>query len=340
MLLGSYVSYYVTDYGYTVNGKTDIEISENLHELAEALNSRFSTEEDSQISAYNTVIGQKSIKIDEDFYNVTSIFKELYAKTDGAVNPQVKLSVDLWGFSKRYKEIDYLPTEVFDRERREDGSFPLPEEEYIEAFKELSDFSKTTLEGGSSQNDIQKNELFIHKSALSVTVEGNVFYPKLDYSSAVKGYFCDRAKEIFDKYGIKNYYISAGGSSMYLHNYDGTPWNLKIVDPFSTSRNALLSIPVTNKFVSTSGTYENYYDLDGVRYSHIIDPKTGCPTKSKIVSATVIGDNGGYTDALSTALINLDDNAVSFMSSMPYDYVLITQEGKVISNVYDSLTFL
>lgn len=127
---------------------------------------------------------------------------------------------------------------------------------------------------------------------------------------------------------------------MYLSENNAAEWNLKIVNPFSASRDALISLPVSDKFVSTSGTYENYYELGGVRYSHIIDPKTGCPAKSKIVSATVIGENGAYTDALSTALINLDDKAADFMSGTSYDYVLITDDGKVLSSVYDRLTFL
>lgn len=340
MLLGSPVSYYVTDYGYTENSIKDRKISQSLYELCERLNKTFSTEEDSQISAYNTVIGQKSIKIDEDFYYLTTIFKELYSKTDGAVNPQVKLSVDLWGFSKRYKEPNYLPEKIFDRKRNEDGSFPLPEKEYIEGFKKLADFSKTVPEKKTVQGDIQKTELYIHKSDLSVTIDNQTYYSALDYSSAVKGYFCDEAKKIFARFGVKNYYISAGGSSMYLSENNAAEWNLKIINPFSASRDALISLPVSDKFVSTSGTYENYYELGGVRYSHIIDPKTGCPAQSKIVSATVIGENGAYTDALSTALINLDDKAADFMSGMPYDYVLITEDGKVLSNVYDRLTFL
>lgn len=339
-LLGSPVSFYVSDANYVKNSETDKKITQSLYDLSERLNAVFSTEDKSQMSAYNTVIGQKEIKIDNDFYQMTLLYKKLYEEFDGAVNPQVKLLVDLWGFSKRYKQPDYFKTASFDRIRNSDGSFPLPDQKYVEAFKTLSDFSLTKVYEKQNANDIHKTELFIQKSALSVTVDNETFYSMLDYSSVVKGYFCDEAKKIFDDFGIKNYYLSAGGSSMYLAENNNDVWNLQIVDPFSQTREGYLTIPVSGKFVSTSGTYENCYETDGVFYSHIIDPKTGCPTKSKTVSATVIGDNGAYTDAVSTACIILGDKAESYLSGKGYDYVLIMDDGTVVSNVYDKITFL
>lgn len=321
-LLGSPVTFYIAT-GVTEGSLPYDSLTYDLNGLTDRFNGIFSVEDESEISLYNTENGE-TVKISEDFYYVLSVFKDLYVKTQGAVNPQVKLLVDLWGFSKRYTEAGYYPIYPFDRERLNDGGFCLPNEKYITAFKNLADFSLLKI--------YEDKGYFVKKPQLSVTVDGVTYYSQLDLASAVKGYYLDKATEVFKKYDAKQYFLSAGGSSMYLY---GKVWDLQITNPFSENREGYLSVKVENEFVSTSGTYENCYLLDGVKYSHIIDGNTGKPTESNIVSATVIGDSGILTDILSTALVNMGtEKAVDFMKTYPdYDYVLINADKSLTASV-------
>lgn len=330
-LLGSPVSIYISDGGYTEGSKIDQDLKGELYDLASLFNGVFSVEEDSEISAYNTENGGKTVKISEDLYYVLNLFKSLYEDTDGAVNPQVKPLVDLWGFSKRYKEEGYYPIHPYDRERLLGGGFLPPDEKYINAFTSLADFSKSEV-----YKDVDC--YYVKKPDLSVTVDGAIYYSALDLASAVKGYYLDKAVKKVEGFKIKEYFISAGGSSMYLA---GKVWDLQITDPFSDKREGLVSVPVMDKFVSTSGTYENSYTVNGVTYSHIIDGKTGMPTQSNVISATVIGSSGIMTDILSTALVNMGtEKAVSYMEKhSEYDYVIIKTDGSLISSIED-VTYL
>ncbi len=330
LLLGSPISIYIADGGYQEGSKKDRKLKGELYDLARSFNGVFSVEENSEISAYNTVNGSSTIKISEDLYNVLTTFKSLYIETDGAVNPQVKPLVDLWGFSKRYKEEGYYPITPYDRERLSDGGFLPPDDKYLSAFTQLADFAQTEV--------YKEGDFYIKKPELSVTVDGVIYYTALDLASAVKGYYLDKAVNLLGGYGIKEYFISAGGSSIYLA---GKVWDLQIIDPFSDNRKGLISVPVKDKYASTSGTYENDYTVNGVTYSHIIDGKTGRPTESDVVSATVIGDSGILTDVLSTALVNMGaEKAASYMEKYSgYDYVLIKKDGSLISSI-DNVTYL
>ncbi len=334
MLLGAPVAVYVADPNYILDSKVDRNMRREVYDLANELNSIFSIEENSEISAYNTVIGEKKVKISEHFYNVLSLSKELFTQSGGLFNPQVSHLVDLWGFTKRHKDEVFIKQKPYDRDRNSDGSFALPDQMYVDAFKSLTDFSFVTL--------TYDKDYFVTKPDQKVTVNGETYYSALDLSSVVKGYFCDLAHKIVQSYGIKNYYISAGGSSLYLSTRPNGSWDLQIVDPFSKNREAIISVPVSNKQVAASGTYQNYYTIDGVNYSHIIDPTTGAPTKSDLVSVTLIGEDGAKLDGLSTALINMgQEKGLEFITNYQnINYIFINNKGEIISDIQKDITYL
>lgn len=334
ILFGSPVSLYIVSDGYSGATLKSDKLYSLLYDLSEDYEKTFSVEESSEISVYNTENAPKYFEISKRLFDALTTSKDLYEKTGGAFNPQVKLLVDLWGFSKRYKEIGYYPTEPYDRERLSDGGFSLPSSEYVEAFKYLSDFSLTDFY-------ISEGKYYLIKPDLHKSVGGRDYYSQLDFAAIAKGMFVDEAVKLISESGAESFYLSAGGSSLYLSDNSGEAWNLKIVDPFSKNREPLLSLPVKNKYVSTSGTYENSYAVDGKTYCHIIDAKKGAPTDSDLVSVTVIGDSGAKTDALSTALlITGSENALDFLEKAPeFDYVLIKTDGTVISNLESAITY-
>lgn len=119
----------------------------------------------------------------------------------------------------------------------------------------------------------------------------------LDLGAVGKGIACDCAQEILREYKIKSAIISVGGSVLL---YGNKKFTVGIVDPDNDS-GYMATLKIKNKFVSTSGDYERYFEQDGKRYHHLLDPSTGYPAENNLRSVTVICDSGLLSDALSTA---------------------------------------
>lgn len=125
----------------------------------------------------------------------------------------------------------------------------------------------------------------------------------LDLGAVGKGIALDELKSILsEQEEVAGAVISLGGSILtWGSKPDGGSWNVGVVDPFDVSNNlAILTLP-GGTCVSTSGDYERYVEVDGVRYHHILDPATGRPAESGVKSVTILSESGFLSDALSTA---------------------------------------
>lgn len=154
----------------------------------------------------------------------------------------------------------------------------------------------------------------------------------IDLGGIAKGYASDRVADIFSSYGIESGTVSLGGN-VYVcgTKLDGKPWSVGIQDPAGGDCAAYVSL--TDAFAVTSGGYQRYFTApDGTVYQHIIDPKTGYPAQSDLVSVTIICDNGTRADAYSTALYVMgEQGAVDFWRSMgDFDMILITADGRLL----------
>jgi FAD:protein FMN transferase len=126
---------------------------------------------------------------------------------------------------------------------------------------------------------------------------------KIDLGGIAKGYAVDQAIALLQKRGIRHALVTAGGDSRLLGDHQGRPWQIGIQAP--RRKNAIATtLNLSDTAVSTSGDYERYFESDGVRYHHIISPKTG-RSASEMQSVTIIGPNATRTDALSTSLFVL-----------------------------------
>ncbi|TCS61761.1 FAD:protein FMN transferase [Varunaivibrio sulfuroxidans] len=123
---------------------------------------------------------------------------------------------------------------------------------------------------------------------------------QLDFGGFAKGVAMDRAEKVLAAYGIKNAIVNAGGDLNTVGQYGGRPWRIAIRDPKAWGEIATVDLK-PGEDVYTSGNYERYRDSKGVRYGHIINPRTGMPVRH-IVSTTVIGYDGALADATATAL--------------------------------------
>jgi len=152
----------------------------------------------------------------------------------------------------------------------------------------------------------------------------------IDLGGIAKGHAVDRSIEILRKHNIQHGLVSAGGDTKILGDHRGRPWVTGIRDPRVKGKSAIL-IPLKNVSISTSGDYERYFVEDGVRYHHIISPKTGASIKT-VRSVSVIGPSSTTCDALSTSLFVLGTTrALELINKISkYDAIIIDSEGKLI----------
>lgn len=168
---------------------------------------------------------------------------------------------------------------------------------------------------------------------LSLT-DGTVMLPKdmaLDLGAAGKGIACDRIAAYLREQSVYGAVISVGGSVVTIgKKTDGTPWQIGIVNPWDTSSLVGILYLEGENFVSTSGDYERYVEVDGVRYHHILNPATGYPADSGVRSVTILCDSGILSDALSTACFVLGvEEGMALAESYGAEALFIDTEGNI-----------
>jgi thiamine biosynthesis lipoprotein len=155
---------------------------------------------------------------------------------------------------------------------------------------------------------------------------------RIDLGGIAKGHSVDRAIAILESLGIRHAVVSAGGDSRVIGDRFGKPWIVGIRNPRSPDPEAVITrIPLEDAAISTSGDYERFFDEGGVRYHHIIDPKTG-HSASKVLSATIIGPTATRTDGLSkTAFVLGPEDALRIINKLDdVDAVLVTPDGRIL----------
>ena len=153
---------------------------------------------------------------------------------------------------------------------------------------------------------------------------------RIDLGGIGKGYAVDRGIEILKSLGVDHALVTAGGDSRIIGDRFGKPWIVGIRHPDDKNR-VIAKIPLVDTAMSTSGDYERYFDEDGVRYHHIIDPRTG-KSASKVRSATILASTATRTDGLSkTAFVLGADEAMKIYNALDdVDAILVTPDGRVL----------
>jgi len=218
-----------------------------------------------ELSSLNAAIA------DGQSLTVTPFLKPLLvqAKTfedlsDGLFNPAIGALIAAWGFHA---------------DERPKGGLP-----DFELIKSLA------AQKASMQNVLINGDIV---SSTNATVQ-------FDFGGFAKGVALDRAEQTLKAMGIQQALINAGGDINTVGGTSDKPWQVGIRDPKSWGVIAMLDLK-QDENIYTSGNYERFREIDGVRYAHILDPRTGMPV-DHIVSATVIGEKGALADAAATAL--------------------------------------
>lgn len=195
----------------------------------------------------------------------------------------------------------------------EDGKEEIPEEKNITGLLKNIGYEKIKQEG---------NKIWVPENI------------SLDLGAVGKGIGCDEVYQILaqDK-DIQGAVISVGGSIFtYGEKTDGSLWNVGIVNPRSEEGDLLGTLLVEGgKFISTSGDYEKYFMKDGKRYHHILDPDTGYPAESGLISVTVQCDSGLLSDGLSTACFILGkEKGLKLLKEYGAEGILVDEDKNII----------
>jgi len=290
-----------------------------LDELTTVNNSLSPSVKNSAVNAFNAAAAGEKVQIDQTAYSVLNTAKEVYTLTDGAYNPAVYYNVLAYGFNTQSAQ--YPQT--------------LPSDELIEKYNILS----------SAFGDLKLSEedgkYYAQKPTATVEIEGVTYSLKLDLGGIGKGYAVDRINSIIDSYGFKYGNFNFGASSIACkRHYKNGEYSMAFTNPREYG-GMYLTTKVSDTLISTSGDYEQAYFIDGKRYCHIIDPATGKPVQTGIMSATVIGGTAAEDDALTTAIMCMGkQKAVEFINEKLTDRkVVFTFEDdggyQIITNILD-----
>jgi len=205
--------------------------------------------------------------------------KEYTLKTDGAFDITVGPLLELWGFNSR--------------------NFSIPDKNKIQAALKSVGSDKISL-------DPMKNLVEFKKPGV-----------KIDLGAIAKGYALDSIAVKLKENGIKDCLVNAGGQVLALGDKFGKPWRISLKDPGKEGLSQTLELK--NQSASTSADYEQFFEKDGKRYGHIINPKTGYPVETGATKAfTVISESATEADALSTAIFVLGkDKKEELLSKFP-----------------------
>lgn len=217
---------------------------------------------------------------------------DLYDSTNGVFDIAIYPLMDAWGFTT--------------------GNYTVPSDEMIENLLPLTD----------ANNIIYDKD----ESSISFAKDGM----KIDFGGIAKGYTSGRIADIYRECGVTSGLINLGGNVQVVGTKtDGSKWRVAVQSP-ETEDDYLGILSTADRAVITSGGYERYFEQDGVKYHHIIDPSTGHPANNGLVSVTIVSVDGTLADGLSTSLFIMGkDKAAEYWRahSDEFDTILEDEDG-------------
>ena len=247
-------------------------IKRGIEEQLETVDRLMSTyREDSELSRLNRFDRAEWFPVSEETATVMALALETGELSGGALDVTIGPLVDLWHFGPDKGQADGIPSDA-----------------------QIAEAVKRT---GCGDLQVRLCPPAVLKKRADIQV---------DLSAVAKGFAVDKTAEYLLQCGMENFLVDVGGEVRAAgHNQSGKPWRLAIEAPIVTGRALQTTVPLANVAMATSGDYRNFFEENGTRYCHIIDPRSGRPVAHRLASVSVIDASCARADALATALLVL-----------------------------------
>lgn len=286
------MSTYVTQQVYGKQAEGAIEAVNTLLEKYDAMLSLY--REDSEVSRINQNAGIAPVAVSKETFSLIQKAKQYSELSEGLFDLTVAPLSTLWAIGSENPRV--------------------PSNEAIKAALALIDYRNVEL-------DETEQTVYLKKSGMAI-----------DLGGVAKGFFCKKIGEIYNQYGVSSALVSIGGNIYtYCQKPDGEDYRLGIRNPNDFGGSSVMGVLSSHdEVVATSGAYERYFEQDGVRYHHILDLKTGFPSQSDLLSVTVICEDGGLADFLSTTLYLAGKNAVeTYLNDDRFQVIVVDRDNRV-----------
>ncbi len=221
-------------------------------------------DKNSDLTQINSMAGVKAINFQNEFIaEITERARKIYYMTDGTFNPLIGSLTKLWKINQ--------------------NDNTMPDIKSIDQALKLTDI----------------NNLVVNSDSVFLKMPGAA----LDFGGIAKGYASEKIADLFKNYGVESGLIDLGGNIFVIGKNNGKSWQIGIRDPISPNNPPAIIIAAEDTAVITSGNYERYKIIDGVKYSHFFNPADGMPVKNDLLSVTVITPDATAADALATAFM-------------------------------------
>ncbi|MGM9916114.1 FAD:protein FMN transferase [Anaerotignum sp.] len=263
------------------------------------------TMDGSEIKQINENAGKAPVRIPTETLELLQTSKDLGAETGNAFDIAIYPVVKAWGFTEEEQSV--------------------PPQETIDQLLPLTDLDDLIL-------DKENSTAYLEKEGMAI-----------DLGGIAKGYASDSVKALLKGKGVESALLSLGGNICTIGSKpDGSPWKTAVQNPLDANDYVGL-LEISDTCVITSGGYQRYFEEKGKQYHHIIDPATGWPAESGLLSVTIVCESGTKADALSTALfvMGLKDGLEYWRTQDDFEAIFVTTDGEVVATegLKDSFTF-
>jgi thiamine biosynthesis lipoprotein len=262
---------YVVRIAHMPPGFGTAQLQTGIERVLDSIDRQMSTyRPDSEISRFNAKRSTAWIDVSRDTELVIAEALRISRLADGAFDVTVAPLVDLWGFGAIHP------------------SQRIPAAEAIDAAR---------VRVGYSHVEVRRRPPAVRKQRADIHI---------DLSAIAKGFGVDKVAQHLEDIGMEDYLVDIGGEIRARgRNRRGQPWTVAVELPSAEPIRASSVVRLDDAAIATSGDYRNYYDRDGTRYSHIIDPRSGAPIRHALASVAVVTRSAMQADALATALLVL-----------------------------------
>ena len=286
---------------YTVVSFTVVSSSEN--QAKTAINASFDEldrvgallnfySESSEVSQINKNAGERPVSVSRETLDIIEKAIFVSEMTDGAFDVTVGPLVKLWDLKKQV----------------------IPEKRAVDEMMKRVGYKNIIIDKASS--------------SVFLKLKG----AQIDLGGIEKGYAVDKVADVLHRNGITSGVISVGGEIRAMGTKpDGTPWRIGVQNPRQKSDDdqVIATLELSNKALSTSGDYVRYFEKDGVRYHHLMDPKTGYPS-TQCGSATIVADDNTTTDGFSKLFVLGPEKGLAVAQKLGFDVLFIDCKGNVV----------